>query len=131
MNGFLMTANILTMLAFLIHAFGGDAEICKIRPRNFGEESEADLQMWVMSRCGWHWISIDLLIASVVMSLINFTSILPQEMFLIKILAFCFSAYAVVWLLGILISPKFQMSFLKLGQWLLLAVIAVLLYLGV
>jgi uncharacterized membrane protein YfcA len=129
MNGFLLVANILTFLAFVIHTFVGDRELKVILPKIDPNDFDP-LEKWTMARCGWHWVSVDLLFASILLVLINFSNYFEQEQIILKLLSIYFIAYAVIWFFTILISKSFPKNFLKLGQWVLLIIIAVLLILG-
>jgi hypothetical protein len=83
-----------------------------------------------MARCGWHWISFDLLFASIGLGLINFTDFFDNEKTLLQILTVYFLGYAIVWAVTITISMQFPKNYLKLGQWMLLLAISGLIYLG-
>jgi hypothetical protein len=126
----ILLANILTALAFLAHTFGGDMEITSIQPaitiNNWAEKQ----QIWTMARCGWHWISFDLLFASIALALINFTNYFDNKKTILQLLSFYFFGYAIVWLVVLLISNSFPGNFLKLGQWMLLFTISGLVYYG-
>jgi hypothetical protein len=126
----ILLANILTALAFLAHTFGGDMEITSIQPaitiNNWAEKQ----QIWTMARCGWHWISFDLLFASIALALINFTNYFGNKKTILQLLSFYFFGYAIVWLVVLLISNSFPSNFLKLGQWMLLLTISGLIYCG-
>ncbi len=128
MNAFLLSANLLCFLAFLAHTFQGDRELQLIHPKT-GDSAKA-LETWVMVRCGWHWISLDLLLATVALALINFTDYFEQPQLLLQIAAFYFAAYGVVWIITLLISKPFPGRFWRLGQWGLLWLISGLIYFG-
>ena len=130
MNIFLLIANILTWLAFAIHTIAGDKELRSIKPELDPENQHKKNETWTMARCGWHWVSVDLLFASIGLTLINFTGFFYNEKLLLQILAVYFTAYSLVWLLIIVISQKFRQNFIRLGQWILLLIIAGLLYVG-
>ncbi len=83
-----------------------------------------------MARCGWHWVSFDLLFATIGLGLINFTEYFSNEQLLLQILSAYFLGYAIFWLLTITISKQFPKNYLKLGQWGLLLIISGLIYLG-
>ena len=83
-----------------------------------------------MARCGWHWISFDLLFASSGLALINFTDFFENEKTLLQILTVYFLGYAIVWVVTITISKQFPKNYLKLGQWILLLAISGLIYFG-
>ena len=84
MNIFILIANILTLLAFLIHALMGDKELKLIRP-HFETVDYLKTEKWTMARCGWHWVSFDLLFASIGLALINFTNYFDNEKTLLQI----------------------------------------------
>jgi hypothetical protein len=126
----ILLANILTCLAFLIHAFAGDAELVSIQPAINNDDWAGKQQIWTMARCGWHWISFDLLFASVALALVNFTSFFQSKKTILQLLYIYFLGYACVWLLVIAVSDAFPLNFLKLGQWMLLLAISGLIYLG-
>lgn len=130
MNGMILTANILTFLAFLIHTFTGDRELKIIQPNFDSEDNYQKKEKWTMARCGWHWVSFDLLFASIGLALLNFTDYFENEKTLLQIMAIYFLGYAIVWALTITISKQFSKNYLKLGQWILLFIISVLIYFG-
>lgn len=126
----ILLANILTALAFLAHTFGGDIEIISIQPTITTNNWAEKQQIWTMARCGWHWISFDLLFASIALALINFTNYFENKKTILQLLSFYFFGYAIVWLVVLLISNSFPGNFLKLGQWMLLLTISGLIYYG-
>lgn len=130
MDTSLLIANVLTLLAFFIHTFMGDRELKIIEPDNENDEKYLKQEKWTMARSGWHWISVDLLFATIGLGIINFTDFLESEKLLLQILAIYFLGYGIVWLIGIGISRSFPRNYLKLGQWILLWLISGLIYLG-
>ncbi len=130
MNIPILIANILTLLAFFVHTFMGDKELKIIQPDTGAENWSKKQENWTMARCGWHWISFDLLFASIGLGLINFTSFFRDEVILLQILTVYFFGYGIVWLITILISKQFPKNFLKLGQWILLLAISGLIFWG-
>ena len=127
----ILIANILTLLAFVIHTLVGDKELKIIEPQAKRDEDLQKREKWTMARCGWHWLSLDLLFASIVLGLINFTQYFNNEETLLQLLAIYFIGYAIVWAVTIALSKQFPKNFLKLGQWLLLLLISGLIYYGV
>jgi len=125
-----LVANILTVLAFFAHTIGGDIEIMSIEPAIHVDNWEENKQIWTMARCGWHWISFDLLFASIALSLINFTNFFENKKAILQFLSVYFLGYAIVWIFVLCISNPFPYNFLKLGQWILLLTISGLIYLG-
>lgn len=126
----LLIANLLTVLAFLAHALIGDKELHLLIEKQ-PQATRQYRSTWTMARCGWHWISLDLLAASILMACINFLDVLPEESAITLVLAVFFCTYGAVWVLTVLLSPNFSKRFLVLGQWLLLLVIGGLLFLAV
>lgn len=123
-----LIANILTLLAFFIHTFMGDRELKIIQPSAEMDDWAAKQEKWTMARCGWHWISFDLLFASIGLALINFTDFFDNEKTLLQILSLYFLGYSIAWSFTILISKQFPKNYLRLGQWILLFVISGLIY---
>lgn len=130
MNIPLLIANILCLLAFFAHAFIGDKEIRMISPQPDPEEGYIRQEKWTMARCGWHWISFDLLFATLGLAIVNFTDILAAEKTLLQVLAVYFLGYAIAWFMTILISKSFPKNYLKLGQWMLLLLLSGLVHWG-
>lgn len=130
MNTPILIASILTFLAFVLHTFVGDKELKVNEPSETIEDNFLKREKWTMARCGWHWISFDLLFATIGLGLINFTDFFDNEKTLLQILAIYFLGYAIVWALTITISKQFPKNYLKLGQWILLLIISGLIYSG-
>lgn len=130
MNTLILTANFLTLLAFVIHTFVGDKELRAIEPTNEIDENFQKREKWTMARCGWHWVSFDLLFATIGLGLINFTNYFKDETTLLQILAIYFLGIAIVWIMTTAISKQFPKNYLKLGQWILLLSISGLLFFG-
>ncbi len=126
----ILIATILTTLAFFAHTIGGDMELRMIQPDSEITNGDQSQQIWTMARCGWHWISFDLLFASVGLVLVNFTNFFENKKTVLQILSFYFLGYAIVWIIVLLISSSFQNNFLKLGQWILLLTISGLIFYG-
>ncbi|MCH2022633.1 MAG: hypothetical protein MK207_09170 [Saprospiraceae bacterium] len=130
MNIYLITVNILTLLAFFLHTFIGDKELKLIEPDANNDPQFLKQEKWTMARTGWHWISVDLLLATIGLGIINFTDYLDCKELLLKILAIYFFIYGLVWIIVIAISKDFPKNYLKLGQWGLLWLMSGLIYLG-
>lgn len=126
----LLIALLLTSLAFFAHSIGGDMELLIIEPNKVIDNGAEKQQIWTMARCGWHWISIDLLFASIILALVCFTKVIKHPKTVLNLLTIYFLTYASIWFFVILISPAFPGHFIKLGQWILLLTIGGLLYFG-
>lgn len=128
MNIILIIANALVFFTFLIHTFGGDLEYQKIQPK---PESPTRFRVfWTMGRGAFHIVSIDFLFASIGLALINFTNYFSDTKLLLDLLAIYFLGYGVAFLITLTISKKFSNIYLKMWQWLLMLVIAGLIYWG-
>lgn len=128
MNIPILIANILTLIAFIVHTFIGDKELKMIEPEN--DDKYLKQEKWTMARSGWHWVSFDLLFATIGLGVINFSDILENEKLLLQILSIYFLGYGIVWLVGISISKSFPKNYFKLGQWILLWFISGLIFWG-
>lgn len=127
----LLVANILTGLAFIVHTVAGDMEISTVKPEiNIADFTEKQ-QIWTMIRCGWHWISFDLLFATIALTLVNFSNYFDNKKTILQLLSLYFFGYAIVWLLVISISDSFSNNYINLGQWMLLLSISGFIYYGI
>lgn len=124
----LVIANILTVLAFFVHTFQGDKEIRSLQPKEVTALNL--LGRWVMARCGWHWVSLDLLLASVILCYINFGFSPAIPTVFLLLMSIYFGSLAAVWFITISISRKFPKNYLYLGQWMLLFAIGLCVFLG-
>lgn len=129
MNIYLITANVLLVITFLVHTYLGDRELKVIMPDTQTNGFKPQ-EVWTMARGGFHWVSIDLLLATITLSLVNFTDYIPNPSLVLNLMAAYFAVNAIIWLLVVLLSPSFPQKLFKLGQWLLLLVMAGLIYLG-
>lgn len=128
MNTILIVANVLVLLTFIIHTFGGDREYKQIEPR---PDSLVKLQeFWTMGRGAFHILSVDFLFASIGLTFINFTNYFNDTKLLLNLFALYFLGYGIAFLVVLLISKKFNNIYLKLWQWLLMFIIAALIYWG-
>jgi hypothetical protein len=126
----ILLANMLTGLAFLAHTIGGDLELRGIQPEISINNWVEKQQIWTMARCGWHWVSYDLLFASLALAFVNFTNYFEHKKTILQLLSIYFLGYAVVWFVVILITPPFPNNFINLGQWMLLLTIGGLIVYG-
>ena len=128
MNTPILIANVLTLLALIVHAIWGDKDLRVIEPSG---DNHTKLEKWVMARGAFHMVSMDFLLATIGLVLINFTGFFQDENLILTILAVYFLAYSISFLVSILISRQFPKNYLKLGQWILLLVISGLIYFGI
>ncbi|MEM9984137.1 MAG: hypothetical protein AAF804_03490 [Bacteroidota bacterium] len=124
MNYPLIAAWLLSTAAFFIHSFVGDGELKILFPEGKGEDALRARSIWTMGRAGWHWVSVDLLCASLIAGLSLFTEMIPQQEVVLGLAGLYFFVQGLVWIMVLAISPPFAGRWLKLGQWILLWVIA-------
>ncbi len=128
MNIILISANLLVLFTFIIHTFGGDQNLRALEP---DAESPKRLRIfWTMGRGAFHIVSIDFLLATIGLALINFTDFFAEPELLLNLLALYFLGYGIAFLVSLSISRKFPNSYLKMWQWLLMLAIAGLIYWG-
>lgn len=128
MNTTLIIANALVLFTFIIHTFGGDREYMKIEPE---PDSPERLRIfWTMGRGAFHIVSIDFLFATIGLALINFTDYFQETELLLNLLALYFLGYGIAFLTALIISRKFANIYLKMWQWLLMLIIAGLIFWG-
>lgn len=130
MNTILIAANILTLLTFIIHTFGGDKELRDIQPDSDSENWKSKQVKWSMARGAFHIVSADFLLATAGLTLINFTDFFEDKILILRILAVYFFAYGIAFLMSLIISKKFKNIYIKLWQWVLMFIISGLIYLG-
>jgi hypothetical protein len=127
MNIILIIANILVVFTFIAHTYFGDREYMLIEPKDGNIDKQ---EKWTMGRGAFHIVSADFLLASVGLFLINFTSVFTEKKLLLDILAIYFLLYGLGFLIAVLISKKFSNNLFKLAQWILMFLIAGLIYWG-
>jgi len=108
----------------------GDKDVKDLEPKESELTDSSKIEKWTTIRCGWHWISLDLLLTSIGLAVINFSDYFDCEATLLRIIAFYYLCYAIVWLIILIISKQFPKNFIKLGQWILLLLISALVYWG-
>lgn len=128
MNTILIIANTLVFLTFIVHTFAGDLEYRKIEPE---PDSRPRFRVfWTMGRGAFHIVSIDFLFAAIGLALINFTDYLKETELLLNLLALYFLGYGIAFFVALVISKKFRNIYIRMWQWLLMLIIAGLIYWG-
>jgi len=128
MNTALLIANFLAFFTFMIHTFAGDWEYRKIEPE---PGSSVRLRIfWTMGRGAFHIVSIDFLLATIGLAVINFTAYFEDTKLLLNLLAIYFFAYGLAFLITLIISKKFPNIYFKMWQWLLLMGTGAFIYWG-
>lgn len=123
----LLFANALVLITFIAHTFGGDREYRRIEPSTATDKARYD---WLMGRGAFHIVSADFLLATIGLSLVNFTDFFRDEKLILSLLALYFLLYGLGFLIALVISKSPSNRFLKLPQWILLWAIAGLIYIG-
>jgi hypothetical protein len=128
MNAPILIVNGLMFLTLIGHTFLGDKDMKVIEP----EGSDVNkIEKWVMARGAFHLVGIDVLMATIGLTLINFTNVFIEvQSLLVKILAFYYLLYAISFFIVIMISKQFPKNYWILWQWLFFILISVLLFLG-
>ncbi|MEM0961152.1 MAG: hypothetical protein AAGK21_01270 [Bacteroidota bacterium] len=115
MNWLALTAGVLTLAAFGIHAGVGAREF-----RSFAPDTDdgAARTAWLQALCGWHWVSASLLGAGSLFLIVASTDWVRDERSVLIGLAVYFLACGVAWLGTLMISGRgVDRRFMVLGQW--------------
>lgn len=128
MNILILIANVLALFTLIVHAIWGDIDLKVIEPKDYDVNK---IEKWVMARGAFHIVSMDFLLATIGLTLINFTEIFKESQnLLLQILAIYFFMYSIGFLIIVAISKQFPKNYLKLGQWIFLLIISGLIYWG-
>lgn len=128
MNIPLLAANIIIFLAFFVHVFMGDKELHIIQPLPGTDNYIKKQEVWTMARIAFHLIAADVFCLNILLPVINFTDLIPNENFILKLVSIYLLLGAVVSTVIVLLSKPFKNRFIKLTQWLLFLVLSGLLY---
>lgn len=126
MNIVIFISGIFSLLGCFIHIFFGDKDIVSLKP----SEDQKKIKKWIKTRCGWHWISFDLLAFGILLIIISTTEIFKQENMLLLLSGLYFLGYSLVWLMVILIERKPKNFVFELKQWIYLLIIGCLIFWG-
>ncbi|MEM9665055.1 MAG: hypothetical protein AAF970_08985 [Bacteroidota bacterium] len=123
MNPFALAAGALTLLALGAHAFVGAREFRQFAPR---PTAGAPRMAWVQALSGWHWVSVDLLLATALFVLIGAADVVPDEPTVLLGLSLYFAACGVAWLVTVAVTGRRSGPgrFVQLGQWIFCLVVA-------
>ena len=103
MNAPLIIANLLTLIVCFGHSIMGDKELRVIAPNQGMDQFNNKLEKWIHARAHLFIISVDYLMATIGLALINFSDLLDNEPLLLRILATYFLFYAVAFFFSVLI----------------------------
>lgn len=128
MNIPVLIAGLLSLGAFFVHAFVGDKEYQALRPPSNGPDKNKET--WVQGRSGWHWVSVDLFLTSMLLMLISETDFITAKKEFLIILSIYFFLCAIVWLSIVLSSRNTNRQIVVLGQWIFCLIMSALLVWG-
>lgn len=129
MNIPLLIVNALALLVLLAHIVLGDKDIKYIEP---DAENQKKLEIWIMARGAFHIVSVDMLMITLGLTLINFTSFLDEyRIILLKIMSIYFLLYAAFFFVYTCISKPLPKKFIKLCQWAVFLMMGCLIYFGI
>jgi len=129
MNILLLIAAALSLLAFAAHAFVGDMEYRALKPDE--TSSSKSKETWLQARCGWHWVSVDLLLSGIVLLLIATTEIIKSKSEISLLLCIYFFVCGVVWFAIVFKSKTNDNQIMVLGQWIFCFLMSGLIYAGI
>ncbi len=130
MNIPLLAANIIIFLAFFVHVLMGDKAFNIIQPLPGSDNYTNKQRVWTMARGAFHVVSVDIFCLNILLPVINFTDLIPNENFILKLVSVYLLLWAVVWIVILLLSKHFQNKFIRLGQWILFLILTGLIYWG-
>jgi hypothetical protein len=106
----------------------GDKEFKLIEPSLSANNYLKKQEVWTMARGAFHIISVDILCLNILLLIINFTNLIPNERFILKLISIYLFIWAVAFMLIVLVSKNFQNKLIKLPQWILFSLLSGLLY---
>lgn len=114
LNILAIIAGILVLTASGVHAIMGAKEFSKIKP----DETGKSLEVWVQTLSGWHWVTVDQLLAGGFLLVIGLTDWIKFESTVLMFIGSYFVLTGFAWLLTVLASGRaIDQAPLKLGQW--------------
>lgn len=128
MNIPILLAGVLSLVAFLAHAFVGDKEYKALKPVETCPDKNKEI--WIQVRSGWHWVSLDLFLAGVLLLLLATTEIVETKTEILLILSIYFFLCGAVWLCTVAFSRTNNKQILVLGQWIFCFLMSGLIYFG-
>lgn len=128
MNTLWVAAGVLSLVAFFAHAFVGGKELTVLKPAE-GQGAEAG-QTYIQTRCGWQWVSVDLLFFSILLFIIGVSDYISARQEVSLLICLYFLLCGVVWLTTVVINKTNNKHPLVLGQWIFCFVMSALVYFG-
>lgn len=139
MNGWFLTAGALLLVAFFVHSFAGNRLYSAARPAPPNRAARAArpdrgtsraYDAWLMGRCGMQMIGADLLLAAGFL-LASGAGVLPRSRSLELFLLLTYGGWTAGWLLSLAAERSESRHYLRLRQWVLFGVVAVLVGIGI
>ncbi len=128
MNIPILIAGILSLIAFLAHAFTGDKEYRQLKPSQDSQEKLKET--WIQARSGWHWVSVDLLLTGILLIILSISNYIQAKQEVLMLLSIYFLATGIAWLGSVIISRDNDRQLFVLGQWLFCFTLSALIYYG-
>ena len=128
MNIAILIAGVLSLLAFVVHAFMGDKEHQRLKPDILSNDKIQEI--WIQGRAAWHWLSVDLLLSGILLIIISTTELIEAKSEISFLLALYFLICGLVWFGALYFSKQKNQQFLSLGQWIFCFVMSGLIYFG-
>ena len=129
MNTCFISAGILLLIAFPIHLLFGNRDYSRLDPQSNGLELPTLHRIWMMGRCCFHMVSVDLLLSAVFLLLLG-TQVIPYNFYLALLVLLLYVGYLGAWLATLYVSRVKPVLYLHLGQWMLFVVAFVLILIG-
>ncbi len=127
MNYIALLAGLLVLLAASVHAVVGGREVGLLKPEGKGKP----LEVWVQTLAGWHWVSVDQILAAVALLVIGGTDWFGNEQVILRLMAVYFGAVGLAWLITVLVvGRQIKGYWFRLGQWMYCFLIAGLTFLA-
>lgn len=125
----LLIANVIALISLIVHLFLGDKDVKTLEPDG---GSHKKLENWILARAAFHVFSVDMLMITIGLTLLNFTSYFAEyRTIILKIICTYFLLHAISFFFCVIISKPLPKKLLKLGQWALLLVLSSLIYYGI
>lgn len=128
MNTFWIIAGAFSLVALMAHAIVGDKEYTELRPADGGNTRVN--QIFIQTRCGWHWVSVDLLFFSILLFTIGASDLIQAKQEIAFLVSLYFFLCGAVWLVTVFVNRTNDQQMFKLGQWIFCFAMSALVYCG-
>ncbi len=128
MNIPVLIAGILSLVAFLVHAFMGSKENKILKPDTSVLSKEKET--WIQIVSGWNWVGVDLFLSGILFILVACTDIISAKKEILFLLSIYFLLCGIVWLCSVLLSKNSNKQVFVLGQWIFCLIVSGLVFWG-